>query len=399
MRGLPKRSSGILLPVASLANGRVDDEAYKFVDWLAKAEQKWWQVLPLNPPDGLGSPYNAGSAFALSEVLGDHKQVSAYEKDAFVKHNAAWITPWLRHSGEEVEVQVRAWRNWQALRAYALRKKVRIIGDLPIFVSADSVEVKAQPELFQKDVVAGVPPDFFTKDGQLWGSPLYDWSVMRSQKYAWWVERVRYSLRLCDVLRLDHFRGFVAYWAVPSSAHTARHGQWRRGPGIALFKEIEGALGLKQLPFIAEDLGVITVPVNQLRTKLGLPGMRVLQFAFDSNESNPHLPKNYTVNTVVYTGTHDNDTALGWWKARTEEERVRSKLAGEDPAHELIEVSWSSVAKLAITPVQDVLGLDGSARINTPGNVYGNWTWRLPTGALTLEHARWLKTLTRQTGR
>jgi len=274
---------------------------------------------------------------------------------------------------------------WDALRAYADERGVRIIGDLPIFVAYDSADAWANPELFyfdetgQPTVVAGVPPDYFSPTGQLWGNPLYRWDVMACDGYAWWVERFRAAYRLVDIVRLDHFRGFQAYWEVPANEDTAVNGRWVEGPGEALFAAVRAVLG--ETPIIAEDLGVITPEVEELRDRLGFPGMRVLQFAFGGSASHPYLPHNHVPHCVVYTGTHDNDTTLGWYSSAPPEvqDHVRCYLArdGHDIAWDMIRAAFSSVAEMAIVPMQDVLALGSEARMNTPGRASGNWAWRL----------------------
>ncbi|NPA92272.1 MAG: 4-alpha-glucanotransferase [Chloroflexi bacterium] len=288
--------------------------------------------------------------------------------------------------GQVVFEQFLFFRQWRALRRFASERGVQFIGDAPIFVAHDSADVWAHPELFcldetgQPTVVAGVPPDYFSATGQRWGNPLYCWEAHRQQGYAWWLARLRTLLDLVDVVRLDHFRGFAAYWEVPADAPTAETGRWVPGPGAAFFAAVRDTLGAP--PLIAEDLGVITPDVVALREQFGFPGMKVLVFAFDSGPGNPFLPHNYTSpNFVVYTGTHDNDTAVGWWQRASEEEKdfLRRYLAtdGRDVAWDLIRAAWRSVAKWAIAPVQDVLSLDNRARMNYPGRLGGNWAWRM----------------------
>ncbi len=275
-------------------------------------------------------------------------------------------------------------RQWSELRRYANERGVRIIGDLPIFVAHDSADVWAHPELFRLDeqgrprVVAGVPPDAFTDAGQLWGNPLYDWAVAASTGYAWWLDRVRSALSLVDLLRIDHFRGFAAAWVVPAAAETAAGGHWERGPGAAVFAAMAAQLG--DLPFLVEDLGLITDDVVELRRELGLPGMKVLQFAFGEGPDNPYLPHNYESNCVVYPATHDNQTTIGWFQSRSEAERhsIQRYLGkdGSDIAWDLIRLALSSVAETAILPLQDVMRFGDEARMNTPGRGEGNWRWR-----------------------
>jgi 4-alpha-glucanotransferase len=280
---------------------------------------------------------------------------------------------------------VRFDREWRALRAYAAERGVRLIGDVPIYVAPDSADHLTHPGLFQRGVVAGAPPDPLGPEGQLWGNPLYDWQAMAEDGYRWWIDRLRRTFTLHDLSRLDHFRGFAQYWAVPDGAASAVEGEWRDGPRAAVFRAAEAELG--PLPVIAEDLGVITPDVVALREELGFPGMVVLQFAFDWFPDNPHKPQNHREDSVVYTGTHDTDTARGWWDALSDEERSRTGLAAAEPHWSLIELAYSSPARLAIVQAQDVLGLGSEARMNTPGRDWGNWHWRLEPGQLTREHA------------
>jgi 4-alpha-glucanotransferase len=398
------RASGILLHPTSLPNGVLDEHAYRFVDWLAAARQRWWQVLPLGPPEGAtGSPYMSPSAFAGSPALlaDPSAEVSKAESSAFRERNGYWIDDWLawasEHGGGSLDDnalhdQVRFEREWQALRAYAAKRGVRIFGDMPIYVAAGGADHRAHPELFLDDLVAGVPPDAFSATGQLWGNPLYDWPAMRTRGYRWWVERFRRAFALVDLTRVDHFRGFVSYWAVPAGSATAERGAWRRGPGIAVFRAVQAELG--ELPVVAEDLGVITEPVVRLRRELGAPGMAVLQFALGGDRSNPHLPANHEENSVVYTGTHDNDTTRGWWESLSDDDRAWADLDADDPAWALLSAAWSSRAALAVAPLQDVLDLGTEARMNLPGTDEGNWRWRYAADALTPELAARLRGLT-----
>ncbi|HEB64347.1 MAG TPA: 4-alpha-glucanotransferase [Chloroflexi bacterium] len=282
-------------------------------------------------------------------------------------------------------------RQWEALKAYANERGVRIIGDIPIFVAHDSAEVWARPDLFHLDeygnpaVVAGVPPDYFSETGQLWGNPLYRWEAHAAERYAWWLARIRTVLQLVDIIRLDHFRGFAGYWEIPAGEETAVNGRWVPGPGADFFAAVEQALG--SLPLIAEDLGEITPDVVALREQFGLPGMKVLVFAFGDDARNPFLPHNYTPDCVVYTGTHDNDTAAGWYQRAPERERdfARRYLArdGSDIAWDLIRAAWSSVAVFSLAPMQDLLSLDNRARMNYPSRPSGNWQWRMAADALS----------------
>ena len=298
-------------------------------------------------------------------------------------------------------------RQWDALRASAHERGLQIIGDLAIFVSHDSADVWSHPEFFtldehgQPSSVAGVPPDYFSVTGQRWGNPLYRWDVLRETGYQWWVDRVRQALRVYDIIRLDHFRGFEAYWEVPASEPTAAHGTWQPGPGEALFAAIRAELG--DAPFIAEDLGVITPEVRALQESLGLPGMRVLQFAFSDRADNRDLPHNYTPDAVVYTGTHDNDTTRGWFAARAGDERAYAldylQCEPEAVTPAMIRLAYASVAQLALVPMQDILDLGSEARMNFPSRPDGNWEWRFSADDLSDERAQWLKHLATMYGR
>ena len=301
-------------------------------------------------------------------------------------------------------IQFLFFKQWGDVKRYANENGIKIIGDIPIFVAADSSDAWANPEIFLFDKerkpvkVAGVPPDYFSATGQLWGNPLYNWEKLKDTNYSWWVERVRANLSTCDIIRIDHFRGFEAYWAVPYGDDTAINGQWEPGPGIDLFNAIKSQLG--ELPIIAEDLGLMTQGVIDLREATTFPGMKILGFAFDSGEENDYLPHTYTRNCVVYTGTHDNDTLVGWFQKAKEEDRefARNYLnsrADEEIHWDAIRGAWSSVACMAISPVQDFLGLGSEARINTPGVASGNWQWRLKHGVLTNELAEKIAKLTK----
>jgi 4-alpha-glucanotransferase len=378
-----QRAAGILLHPTSLPNGVLDEHAYRFVDWLAAAGQRWWQVLPLGPPEGMtGSPYMSPSAFAGSPAMlgAPRARVTRGETDAFRARNAYWIDDWVAFGGT-IEDQVRFDREWGAVRAYAAARGIRVFGDMPIYVAHDGADHRAHPRLFQAGVVAGVPPDSFSRTGQLWGNPLYDWRAMRADGYRWWTERFRRTFELVDLTRVDHFRGFVAYWCVRRGNKTAMRGVWRRGPRAAVFHAVEGELG--PLDVVAEDLGVITEPVVRLRRELGFPGMVVLQFAVGGGPRNPHLPRNHEPQSVVYTGTHDNDTTVGWWKSLSAKDRAQTELDPADPAWSLIARAWTSRGALAIAPLQDVLRLGSDARMNLPGSGKGNWSWRYPARALT----------------
>lgn len=313
-----------------------------------------------------------------------------------------------KHEGE-----IRFWeflqflffRQWTAIRSAAHARDLKILGDVPIYVAADSADVWANRDLFELDengsptVVAGVPPDYFSTTGQRWGNPLYRWSAMRETGFAWWIERIRTNLRIADAVRLDHFRGFASYWEIPANEPTAVNGRWMPGPGMELFDAIRNALG--ELPLLAEDLGYITQDVHDLLRDTGLPGMKILQFGFGHADS-PHLPHRIDPNTVVYTGTHDNDTARGWFEnAPPAEREIALAYIGDQPtvSWAMIRAAYTSVAETVIVPAQDLLDLGSDARMNTPGAEKGNWCWRMLPGALTAEHAERLRFLAEISGR
>jgi 4-alpha-glucanotransferase len=312
--------------------------------------------------------------------------------------------------GQSKFAQFLLFRQAERLKEHAHAKGLGLIGDVPFFVSADSSDVWSNPELFLLDdqlrpqFVAGVPPDYFSAQGQLWGNPVYNWDRLRQSGYRWWIDRVRSLLTHVDVIRLDHFRGFTAAWHVPAGALTAQQGSWVPGPGAEIFRVAGRELG--RLPFMAEDLGLITPEVYAMRDEFRLPGMRVLQFAFDGHSDNPYLPENYVTNSVVYTGTHDNPTTRGWFEDLPDEQRQnlgkyleeRGVKSGE-AAHALMELAWSSVAALAMTPLQDVLNLGKEARMNIPGRPEGNWRWRATEEMLSDPAFGWLRDLTKDSRR
>jgi 4-alpha-glucanotransferase len=309
-------------------------------------------------------------------------------------------------------VQFEFFREWRALREYCSARGIRVMGDLPIYVAHDSADVWSRPDLFRFDVVAGVPPDYFSATGQLWGNPIYRWDRMEKEGYGWWIERMRAALRMFDLVRMDHFRGFEAYWQVASGETTAVNGEWVRGPGAEFFGILEAALG--RLPLVAENLGVITPEVEAIRQAFGFPGMAILQFAFGKDPQAPgFLPHNYDRNCVAYTGTHDNDTVMGWWRSeggdsvRTPEDVAKEKARaraylntdGAEMHQVMIRTLMASVADTVLFPMQDILGLDSEARMNTPSVPSGNWRWRLRREALHGEHGDSLRRLTEVYGR
>jgi 4-alpha-glucanotransferase len=403
------RASGVQLHPTSLPSGRLGPDAYAFVDWLALAGQSWWQVLPLGPPDRSRSPYKSHSAFAAWRgLLADPRSpVGAAEEDAFRAQQAFWIEDWMHYAGgrRALRDQIRFDREWRTLRQYAAERGVRVIGDLPIYVAPGSADHVAHPELFQRGAVAGAPPDRFATRGQLWGNPLYDWPALRRRRYRWWVARLRRTFALFDLARIDHFRGFVAYWSVPAEARDASGGRWRRGPGRAPFDAARRELG--ELALIAEDLGVITEPVRRLREQLDLPGMLVLEFGLEREDRrSPHHPDRHRQRSVVYTATHDQDTLRGWYDSLRAEQRdyvqrvLRARaIRDRDPHWALIRLAFSSPAALAMVQMQDLLGLGSAARMNIPGRASGNWVWRMDSRALTRALAHRLRRVTEEADR
>lgn len=365
------------------------------------------------------------ATYSLFMALKEAHELAAWNawEDDVKKRQAKSLERWSKKLAREIQChdyqQYQFFKQWSELKNYCNEHGIRLIGDIPIFVALDSAEVWAHPEMFYLDasgkptVVSGVPPDYFSKTGQLWGNPLYHWDVMAEQGYAWWTERFRATHALVDIIRLDHFRGFEKYWEVPGTDTTAMNGRWVPGPGAELFEVVEKALGA--LPIIAEDLGVITPEVDALRDQFGFPGMRVLQFAFGNDpKADDYRPHNYSRNCVVYPGTHDNNTTLGWFKGddigditqsreeRETEKRLALKYLGTD-GHEInwdfIRLALMSVADTAIIPLQDVLGLGSDAKMNLPGTTEGNWRWRFTFEMLSDEIKDRLKELTVLYGR
>jgi 4-alpha-glucanotransferase len=498
------RCSGILLHVTSLPGGHgigdLGSSAREFVEFLAEAGQKLWQVLPLSPTGYGDSPYQCFSAFAGNPLLIDlcalreqgllslqdlsnapvfsqtqveYGRVNEFKRgllrkaanaffaggpqadrgafDLFCKDNAHWLEDfalfmackdghkgsswanwdlgirrrnaatlleWRKLLSAEIDIhkfaQFEFFQQWESLRSHCAARRVKIMGDVPIYVAHDSADVWARPELFQLDdqgrttVVGGVPPDYFSATGQLWGNPLYRWDASVATGHRWWIDRFRASLKLFDLVRLDHFRGFEAYWEVPASAATAEAGKWVKGPGAEFFQTLQQQLG--ELPFVAENLGVITPEVEGLRCQFGFPGTSVLQFAFGTDPQGPTFrPHNYSRELLAYTGGHDNDTTVGWWTSsgagdstrteddiRKEREFARSYLGfvNELVNWVFIRAVLASVATMAVFPLQDVLGLGSEARMNLPGTASGNWKWRFQEKALTREISEELRRLT-----
>ena len=498
------RAAGILLHPTSLPRGAdigdLGPGAFEFIDWLASARQRIWQVLPLGPTGYGNSPYQCFSAFAGNPLLislerlaeeglladqatrrlpgaegrvdfpavVEHRRalwpqvLDRFEKaagpqerdrfDRFCRVQAGWLddfalfmavkeaqnqTAWTRWEPDIAQrdpaalarwtvrcareirqhklVQHLFFEQWDRVRDACRARSIEIMGDLPIFVAHDSADVWARREFFQLDsdgqptVLTGVPPDYFSLTGQLWGNPHYRWNALARTGYAWWIERFRALLALVDRVRIDHFRGFHASWEVPRDSSTAIQGEWVKGPGAQLFEALRSAVQAEHLPFVAENLGVITPEVEALRERFGLPGMAILQFAFGSDPHAPDFkPHNYPRNIVAYTGTHDNDTTAGWWAgtdehstrsgAEVEHEREHSRrylgTDGKEPHWAFVRAVLASVADTAIVPAQDLLGLGSQARMNRPGTLSGNWRWRLAPGQLTGDIAHRLAVMT-----
>ena len=464
------RTSGILFPVFSLPGkygiGSFSKEAFAFVDFLKETEQAYWQILPLGPTGYGDSPYQSFSTFAgnpyficlekltedgllteeeceaadpKSDELIDYGKLyetrlellhKAFERSTcgsepafldFREENAFWLDGYAdfmvkkegRESAFYIFLQFEFLKQWKALKAYANRQGIRIIGDIPIYVSEDSADFASHPELFQLDEdgrpksIAGVPPDGFSADGQVWGNPLYDWEYHEKTGFAWWLKRIEKCLELYDVIRIDHFRGFDEYFAIPQGDKTAENGHWEKGPGIRLFRAVERHFG--KVPIIAEDLGYVTDGVRQLVKETGFPNMKVLEFAFDSRDSSgaqEYLPYRYDKNCVVYSGTHDNETLRGWIDDILPEEREKLEryldVRTDDPLEivdKILIMAHSSVADTCILPMQDYLGLDNRARINHPSVLGGNWSWRMKKEAFTEELKTKIKNMTILYGR
>lgn len=489
-----KRGSGILLHITSLPSpygiGTFGREAYKFVDFLETAGQKYWQILPLGTTGYGDSPYQSFSAYAGNPYFidfdllveegvlrkedfenidfGDDDRKVDYEKIfknkmavlrcayenakecikdeilIFKQNNLDWIDEYslymtvktcfdlkswqewnedirmrrpeaIKYYRENYEDEMNFWvylqyeffKQWNRLKEYVNSKGIKIIGDIPIYVAEDSADVWANSELFLLDnqykpiKVSGCPPDAFSETGQLWGNPIYNWNVMEKKGFKWWIERIKANSKLYDITRIDHFRGFESYWEIPYGDETAINGRWVKGPGIKLFNAIKDDLG--DIDIIAEDLGYLTEEVISFREETGFPGMKVLQFAFDTREESDYLPHNYEKNCIVYTGTHDNDTVDGWFEnANIDDVKHAIKyfnLKEEEHNWGFIRGAWSSVANVAIAQIQDFLGLGSKARMNIPSTLGGNWLWRLKKDELDYELAERIYQITKLYGR
>ena len=360
-----------------------------------RAEESWLEDYALYAE--LRRVYRTGAWTEWPEPL---RRRDRRALDAFAEENG-------RALALEQALQFAFSEQWNRLRAAAAGDGIRILGDVAIFVNMDSSDVWVHPDIFELDEdlrparVAGVPPDYFSATGQRWGNPLYRWDVLGQRGFDWWVERIRRSRQLYDIVRLDHFRGFEAYWSIPAADPTAVNGAWVKAPGLALFQTLESALGT--LPLVAEDLGLITPEVDALRVELGMPGMKVIQFGFSDKGAHIHLPHRYTLDCVAYTGTHDNDTTLGWWRTagRGEKDAVAAYIGSVDdhPTWPLIRAVTASVAQIAVVPAQDLLELGSEARMNTPAVADGNWSWRAPEDGWQPELARALAALVEATDR
>lgn len=489
------RGAGILLPVASLPSpygiGTFGKEAYRWIDFLKQAGQKYWQVLPMGPTSYGDSPYQSFSAFAGNPYFIDldllkeqglltekelgacscgekpqkidyaalyrerfsllkkafsrssHKGTNEYEEfcsrcGGWLEHYAVfmalkmkfggkswleWPEPYRRRDQKTIDAarkelaqEILFWKfcqfefdlQWKALRGYAHSQGIGIIGDIPIYAAMDSADTWSEPDVFYLDAdgfpidVAGCPPDAFSATGQLWGNPLYRWDYQEKTVFDWWKRRLSHTSGLYDIVRIDHFRGLAGYYAIPAGDKTAEHGEWRKGPGIRFFEVVQESLGSTK--WILEDLGFLTPDVLRLRKAVGAPGMKILQFAFDSREESDYLPHNYDKNCIVYTGTHDNDTMAGWMKTAPKADvafsrRYLNLRRSREAPWEYIRAAYASVAALAVIPMQDFLCLGSEARINTPSTLGGNWEWRMMQGAASETLAERIRELTALYGR
>ncbi|MFP4697582.1 MAG: 4-alpha-glucanotransferase [Eubacteriales bacterium] len=491
-----ERGSGILLHISSLPGeygiGTLGKETYKFVDFLKKSGQKYWQILPIGPTGYGNSPYSSFSTFAGNhyfidfDIFIDKKiitkeyllqfdfgsnskkveydrlfntkerilrtifnKVSSYYKEElfdFRKKKEYWIEdyalfmalkkennykPWneweegikqrepkaINYYKDKLSDEIEFWiftqylffKQWGELKTYTNNLGIKIIGDIPIYVASDSADAWVFSDIFYLDknkepiMVSGCPPDDFSEAGQLWGNPVYQWDKLKVKDYDWWIERFRANFKLYDVIRIDHFKGFESFWGIPYGDSTAANGEWKKGPGTDFFDTLFKELG--NVEIIAEDLGYVTEEVIKLRDNYGLPGMKVLMFAFNSKSSEDmYLPHNYKANFVSYTGTHDNETLVGWLESADQEIIKYAKtylgIKNDEDLHwEFIRAIWSSVTTLAIAPMQDFLGLDNSARMNTPNTLYGNWEWRITQKEFTKDVEDKIKIMTRLYGR
>ena len=412
-------SSNDLVPLAGFQEGRVDYDLVKpfRMERLRRAAGKFFAAARSSWHDNYAEFCVTESGwlddYALFMTICEIEKGQTWNRwphDLVHREPEALRKVQEQHSGEIAFWKFCQWnfyRQWSKLKQYANEKGIRIIGDVPIFVSYQSADVWSHPELFELDTegnrlsVAGVPPDYFSETGQLWGNPLYRWDVHKQTGYAWWIARIRHALYLADNVRIDHFRGFAGYWEIPADAVNAIYGKWEPGPGDDFFQAIKSAI--HDLPIIAEDLGLITQDVHDLRDRFNLPGMRILQFAFDDGEGNHFLPHNYIENTVAYTGTHDNDTTCGWWNSAPEHIRnYATQYLKTDGSHihlDMMQALSASVARIVIFPMQDALGLGTEHRMNFPGKPDGNWEWRFSWNQVSPETTTTLLQLSRSSDR
>ncbi|AQS09044.1 4-alpha-glucanotransferase [Clostridium saccharobutylicum] len=492
-----ERGSGVIMHIASLPGkygiGTFGRKAYEFSDFLKKAGQRYWQILPLGHTSYGDSPYQSFSAFAgnpyfidfdilvedgllkkadyekinfednteiinygllfnektkiLRKAYENFKKINNSDLEKFESEESYWLDDYAMFMAVKVKFNLNSWQSWdndikfrseislkkykeelkdeicywkfiqyeffkqwRKLKTYINNLGIKIIGDIPIYVAEDSADVWSNRKIFLLDdntlkplKVAGCPPDIFSSTGQLWGNPIYNWNYIEQTGYKWWISRVKQSLELYDVIRLDHFRGFEAYWAVPYGDKTAQNGEWIKGPGMKLFDAIKNELG--KIDIIAEDLGFLTEETIKLIKKTGFPGMKVLEFAFDGKNNNLYLPHNYERNFVAYTGTHDNDTVKGWFDSSGTRSEVKNsieylRLTKEEGYNwGFIRGAWSSVANVSIALMQDFLNLGNEARLNLPSTMEKNWTWRAKDGSFTNELANKIYRLTKIYGR
>ena len=490
-----KRAGGVLMHISSLPGpygiGTLGKNAYKFIDFLSKAGQSYWQILPVCPTSYGDSPYQSFSTFAGNPYFidfdllvkdgliskSDYKNICWGEDDTkvdygllyvkrhelfakiqtnfennipadykeFCKKNAFWlkdyalfmaikdahngasfldweedirmrkpeaVKEWTKKSSSRIEyyqiLQYLFFKQWHLLKEYAAEKNIKIIGDIPIYVAADSADVWTHPENFllnKKCVpkeVAGCPPDAFTDKGQLWGNPVYNWKQLKADGYAWWIQRIKASLQIYDILRIDHFRGFESFYTIKYGSSDAKNGKWRKGPGVELFKTIEAKLG--KVPIIAEDLGFLTEKVHKMLRECGFPGMKVIQFAFDGNPDNSYLPKNNPENSIVYTGSHDNEPINGWIETASPQELENAmkyfELKDKSKLREaMMNAALQSKAFVCILTMQDLIGLGIGTRMNTPSSVGLNWKWRATENQITPDISKWLKAASKAAGR
>jgi len=407
-----RRGLGVLLHITSLPDGNFSKSSFDFVDFLANAGVKYWQILAAGPTCGGDSPYSPLSVFAGNPKFIDNSRTQTDDKRfaAFQKENNYWLGGFVDFMNKRDQktdhalLQFHFFEQWTELRKYANSKGIKIIGDIPIYTASDSADVVSFKDQFDFGGVAGVPPDYFSESGQLWGNPLYNWTLMARQKYKWWVERMKQMQKMYDIVRIDHFRAFDTYYKIPVGEMDARKGKWHKGPGMKIFNAISAAV--PKLDIILEDLGDLTPSVLKLRDETGFPGMKVMQFGFDGTHTNEHLPNTYQKNCVGYIGTHDNDTFVGFLKSASKETRgfvdtyLSSDLLGEKDVTRLaIENILASKADIVVLSMQDLLFQDSAHRMNIPGKAFGQWKYRIKAKDLTPELGEYIQLLVERSGR